>query len=60
LFEDKVIGKIYGPKEDEVSGQRRMLHNKELPFIQNSEIKKVTKGWTFNLDDERRNLYKIL
>jgi hypothetical protein len=55
-----VIGKIYGPKEDEVSGQRRMLHNKELPFIQNSEIKKVTKGWTFNLDDERRNLYKIL
>jgi predicted negative regulator of RcsB-dependent stress response len=30
MFENRVLRKIFGPKRDEVKGERRRLHNEEL------------------------------
>ena len=30
MFENRVLGRIFGPKRDEVSGEWRKLHNEEL------------------------------
>jgi hypothetical protein len=30
VFESRVLGRIFGPKRDEVTGERRKLHNEEL------------------------------
>ena len=30
LFENRVLGKIFGPKTDEVTGEWRKLHKEEL------------------------------
>jgi hypothetical protein len=30
MFENKVLRRIFGPKKDEVTGEWRKLHNKEL------------------------------
>jgi hypothetical protein len=30
VFENKVLRRIFGPKRDEVTGEWRRLHNKEL------------------------------
>jgi hypothetical protein len=30
VFENRLLRKIFGPKRDEVTGDRRKLHNKEL------------------------------
>jgi hypothetical protein len=30
VFENKVLRRIFGPKRDEVTGECRRLHNKEL------------------------------
>jgi hypothetical protein len=30
VFENKVLRRIFGPKSDEVTGERRKLHNEEL------------------------------
>jgi len=30
VFENRVLGRIFGPKRDEVSGEWRKLHNEEL------------------------------
>jgi len=30
VFENRVLRRIFGPKRDEVTGERRTLHNEEL------------------------------
>jgi uncharacterized membrane protein len=30
IFENRVLGRIFGPKRDEVTGEWRKLHNEEL------------------------------
>jgi hypothetical protein len=30
VFENKVLRRVFGPKRDEVTGERRKLHNEEL------------------------------
>jgi len=30
MFENKVLRRVFGPKRDEVTGEWRKLHNKEL------------------------------
>jgi hypothetical protein len=30
VFENRVLRRIFGPKRDEVTGERRKFHNKEL------------------------------
>jgi hypothetical protein len=30
VFENRVLGRVFGPKRDEVTGEWRKLHNEEL------------------------------
>jgi hypothetical protein len=32
-FENRVLGRIFGPKTDEVTGEWRKLHNEELHIL---------------------------
>jgi hypothetical protein len=36
VFESKVLRRIFGPKRDEVTGEWRKLHNKELHDVYSS------------------------
>jgi hypothetical protein len=36
VFENSVLGRIFGPKRDEVTGEWRKLHNKELHGLYSS------------------------
>jgi hypothetical protein len=36
LFENRVLRRIFGPKRDEVTGERRKLHNEELHNLYSS------------------------
>jgi hypothetical protein len=36
VFENKVLRRIFGPKRDEVTGERRRLHKKELCVLYSS------------------------
>jgi len=51
VFENKVLRRIFGPKRDEVTGEWRKLHNKELNDLYCSTnivrvIKSRRMGWT--------------
>jgi hypothetical protein len=55
VFENRVLRRIFGPKRDEVTGERRKLHNEELhilyssPNIIHSFTGAYSPGWTFGL-----------
>ena len=36
VFENRVLGRIFGPKRDEVTGEWRKLHNEELHYLYSS------------------------
>jgi hypothetical protein len=36
VFENRVLGRIFGPKRDEVTGEWRKLHNEELHNLYSS------------------------
>jgi hypothetical protein len=36
VFENRVLRRIFGPKRDEVTGERRKLHNEELRDLYSS------------------------
>jgi hypothetical protein len=38
VFENRVLRRIFGPKGDEVTGEWRKLHNKELRDLYSSPI----------------------
>jgi hypothetical protein len=38
VFKNKVLRRIFGPKRDEVTGEWRRLHNKELYALYSSPI----------------------
>jgi hypothetical protein len=43
VFENRVLKRIFGPKRDEVTGEWRRLHNKELyDLVQSLVIYKIT------------------
>jgi hypothetical protein len=52
LFENRVLKRIFGPKRDEVTGERRKLHNEE--FHENEM------GRACSTYGERRGVYRIL
>jgi hypothetical protein len=37
VFDNKVLRRIFGPKRDEVTGEWRRLHNKELYVLYSSQ-----------------------
>jgi hypothetical protein len=67
VFENKVLRRIFGPKRDEVRGEWRRLHNKELYALYSSpNIIRVMKSrrlrWAGNVArmGERRGAYRAL
>jgi hypothetical protein len=48
VFENRVLGRIFGPERDEVTGESRKLHNEELNNLYSSpssgEIEKSEMG----------------
>jgi hypothetical protein len=53
LSENRVLGRIFGPKREEVEGGWRRLHNKELNNLYVSSIIRVIKSkmirWASNV-----------
>jgi hypothetical protein len=67
VFENKMLRRIFGPKRDEVTGEWRRLHNKELYAPYSSpDIIRVIKtrrlGWAGHVArmGERRGAYRAL
>jgi hypothetical protein len=44
VFENKVLRRIFGPKRDEITGEWRRLHNKELYALYSPNIIRVMKS----------------
>jgi hypothetical protein len=67
VIENRVLRKIFGPRRDEVTGERRKLHNEELHNLYSSPntirmIKSRRMRWARHLARmlETRNAYRIL
>jgi hypothetical protein len=67
VFENRVLGRIFGPKRDEVPGGWRKLHNEELHNLYSSPsiiivIKSRRMRWARHVArmGEKRNAYRIL
>jgi hypothetical protein len=67
VFENRVLRRIFGPKRDEVTGEWRKLHNKELRDLYSSPsiiriIKPRRMRWAAHLARmvEKRNVYRLL
>jgi len=67
VFENRVLRRIFGPKKDEVTGERRKLHNEELNDLYSSSnivrvIKSRRMGWAGHVVcmGERRGVYRVL
>jgi len=67
VFENRVLRRIFGPERDEVTGEWRKLHNKELYYLYCSPnvirvIKLRRMRWTGHLArmEERRGVYGAL
>jgi hypothetical protein len=67
VFENRVLRRLFGPKRDEVTGEWRKLHNKELHDLYSSpSIIRIIKSrrirWAGHLAPmgEKRNSYRLL
>jgi hypothetical protein len=67
VYENKVLSRIFGPKRDEVTGDWRRLHNKELYALYSSPniirvIKSRSLRWTGHLArmGKRKDAYRVL
>jgi hypothetical protein len=66
-FENKVLGRIFRPKRDELTGGWRKLHNEELRDLYSSPsiirvVKSRGKRWEWHVYrmGEKRNAYRLL
>jgi hypothetical protein len=67
VLENRVLRRIFGPKRDEVTGEWRQLHNKELHDLYSSpSIIRIIKSRRIRLAGhvarmrENRNIYRLL
>jgi hypothetical protein len=67
VFENRVLGRIFGPKRDEVTGEWRKLHNEELHNLYSSpdtirQIKSSRMRWAGHVArmGEEIKVYKVL
>jgi hypothetical protein len=67
VFENGVLRRIFGPKRDEVMGERRKLHNEELRDLNSSPsiiriIESRRMRWAGHVArmGEKRNAYRLL
>jgi hypothetical protein len=66
VFENKMLGRIFGPKRDEVTGGWRKLHNEELHDLYSSRsiiriIKSRRMRWAGHVarTGQKRNAYRL-
>jgi hypothetical protein len=65
VFENRILRRIFGPRRDDVTGERRKLHNVELhtlyssPNVQADQIKENEVGGTCGTH-RRGGVYRIL
>ena len=67
MFENRVLGRMFGPKRDEVTGEWRKVHE-ELndPYCSTNIIQVILNGgrtrwaWHRACIGERRNVYRVL
>jgi PAS domain-containing protein len=67
VFENRVLRRIFGPTRDEVLGEWRKLHNKELNDLSSSpnvvrRMKSRKMRWAEHVErmGERRGIYRVL
>ena len=67
VFENRVLRRIFGPKRDGVTGERRKLHNEKLNDLYSApNIVRVIKSrrmrWVGNVEHmwERRGVFRVL
>jgi len=67
VFVNRVLRGIFGPKSDQVTGERRKLHNEELNDLYSSPnifrvIQSSRMRWAGHVArmGERRSIYKVL
>jgi hypothetical protein len=67
VFENRVLRRIFGPKRDEVTGEWRKLHNKELhdlysspSFIRIMKARRVRWAGHVARMGEKRNAYTLV
>jgi hypothetical protein len=63
VFESRVLRKIFGPKRDEVTGERRKLHNEEVLLTQycaGGKIEKNEMGRPCGTYGGEERLYRVL
>jgi len=67
VFENRVLRRIFGPKRDDVTGERRKLHNEELSDVYSSQniirvIISRRMRWAEHVARmvERRGVYRVL
>jgi hypothetical protein len=67
VFENRVLRRIFGPKRDEVTGERRKFHSEDLHILYSSpniirQIKSRRLRWAGHMArmGEERNVYKVL
>ena len=67
VFENRMLRRIFGPKRDEVTRERRKLHNEELNYLYSSpKIVQVIKSrrmrWAGHVAHmrERSSIYRVL
>jgi hypothetical protein len=67
VFENRVLRRIFGPKKDEVTGERRKLHNEELHILYSSpniirQIRSRRTRWAGHVArmGVERNVYRVL
>jgi hypothetical protein len=67
MFENRVLRRIFGPKRDELTGERKKLHNEELHNLYSSpntigQSKSMRLRWAGHVArmEEDRKVYKVL
>jgi hypothetical protein len=67
VFENRVLRRIFGPTRDEVTGEWRKLHNKELNnlysspnIIQAIKSQRMRWAWTAACMGERRGAHNVM
>jgi len=67
VFENRVLRRIFWPKRDKVTGERRKLHNEELNDLASSPnivlvIKSRRMTWAGHVAhmEDRRGIYRVL
>ena len=57
VFENRALRRIFGPKRDEVTGERRKIHNNELMICTSHQI---LLGWSNREEWDGRGMYHEL